>query len=89
FTAHPSEVEAPRSFEGVSLSYRMVIGDIDFALPLKEVKEAARLLEGKKNMDTEVADGFAVRGDPNNKIEKEMAGQAEDQLVERFTKYLA
>lgn len=95
FTAHPSEVEVPRDFGGVRLPYSMVIGDIDFALPLKKVEEAAKLLEGKKNVDTEVViipnarHGFAVRGDPNNKIEKEMADQAEDQLVKWFTKYLA
>ncbi|KAI8722747.1 DLH domain-containing protein [Fusarium sp. LHS14.1] len=95
FTAHPSEVEVPRDFEGIKLPYSMSIGDVDFALPLKEVEEAAKILEAKKNIDTEVViipnakHGFAVRGNPNNKIEKEMADQAEDQLVRWFTKHLA
>ncbi|KAF4995700.1 hypothetical protein FDECE_12729 [Fusarium decemcellulare] len=94
FTAHPSEIKVPRDIEGVKLPYSMVIGDVDFALPLKEVQKAAKILEDKREVDTEVViipnakHGFAVRGNPNNKIEKEMADQAEDQLVRWFTKYL-
>ncbi|KAJ0125850.1 Uncharacterized protein HZ326_31045 [Fusarium oxysporum f. sp. albedinis] len=72
-----------------------VIGDIDFALPLKDVQKAAEILEKKKDVDSEVViipnakHGFAVRGDPDNKEEKDMADQAEDQLVKWFAKYLS
>ncbi|CAH0024564.1 unnamed protein product [Clonostachys rhizophaga] len=94
FTAHPSEIKVPEHIENVKLPYSMVIGDIDFALPLKDVQKAAEILEGKKDLDSEVViipnakHGFAVRGDPNNKEDKEMADQAEDQLVRWFAKYL-
>ncbi|KAG5792907.1 hypothetical protein H9Q69_008033 [Fusarium xylarioides] len=94
FTAHPSEIEVSRDIGPVKLSFSMVIGDVDFALPLKEVHNAAEILEAKRDVDTEVVlipnakHGFAVRGNPNNKEEKEMADQAEDQLVRWFTKYL-
>ncbi|CAG9986889.1 unnamed protein product [Clonostachys byssicola] len=94
FTAHPSEIKVPEHIENVKLPYSMVIGDIDFALPLKDVQKAAEILEGKKDLDSEVViipnakHGFAVRGDPNNREDKEMADQAEDQLVRWFAKYL-
>ncbi|KAG5812693.1 hypothetical protein H9Q74_006804 [Fusarium xylarioides] len=94
FTAHPSEIEVSRDIGPVKLPFSMVIGDVDFALPLKEVHNAAEILEAKRDVDTEVVlipnakHGFAVRGNPNNKEEKEMADQAEDQLVRWFTKYL-
>ncbi|KAH6956122.1 Alpha/Beta hydrolase protein [Fusarium avenaceum] len=94
YTAHPSEIKVPDHIEGIKLPYSMVIGDIDFALPLKEVHRVAEILEGKKGVDSEVViipnakHGFAVRGDPNNEEEKEMADQAEDQLVKWFAKYL-
>ncbi|KAL5592833.1 hypothetical protein FOBRF1_013141 [Fusarium oxysporum] len=95
FTAHPSEIKVPQDIEPVKLPYSMVIGDVDFALPLKEVQKAAEILEAKRDVDTEVViipnakHGFAVRDNPNSKEEKEMADQAEDQLVRWFTKHLA
>lgn len=95
FTAHPSEIEVSRDIEPVKLPYSMAIGDVDFALPLKEVHKAAEILDAKKDVDTEVViipnakHGFAVRGNPDNEEEKDMADQAEDQLVRWFTKYLS
>lgn len=94
FTAHPSEIKVPDHIEKIKLPYSMVIGDIDFALPLKDVHRVAEILEGKEDVDSEVViipnakHGFAVRGDPNNKEEKEMADQAEDQVVKWFAKYV-
>ncbi|RKL36643.1 hypothetical protein BFJ72_g8192 [Fusarium proliferatum] len=94
FTAHPSEIEVFKDIEPVKLPYSLAIGDVDFALPLKEVHKAAEILEAKRDIDTEVVviphakHGFAVRGNPNNKEEKEMADQAEDQVVRWFTKHL-
>ncbi|KAI3572770.1 hypothetical protein IWW34DRAFT_856328 [Fusarium oxysporum f. sp. albedinis] len=76
FTAHPSEIKVPEHIE-------------------KDVQKAAEILEKKKDVDSEVViipnakHGFAVRGDPDNKEEKDMADQAEDQLVKWFAKYLS
>jgi dienelactone hydrolase len=95
FTAHPSEIKVPQDIKPVKLPYSMVIGDVDFALPLNEVQKAAEILEAKRDVETEVViipnakHGFAVRGNPDNKEENEMADQAEDQLVRWFTKHLA
>lgn len=95
YVAHPSEIKVPEDIAGIKLPYSMVIGDVDFALPLKGVQQAAEILDGKKHVDSEVViipnakHGFAVRGNPDDKVEKEMADQAEDQLVRWFAKYLA
>ncbi|KAM0236614.1 hypothetical protein ACHAP5_009300 [Fusarium lateritium] len=73
FTAHPSEISVARDITPVKLPYSMVIGDIDFALPLKEVNKAAEILEAKRDVDTEVViirnakHGFAVRGNPDSR----------------------
>lgn len=65
----------------------MVIGDIDSALPLKEVHRVAEILQGKKYVGSEVVfipnakHSLAVRGDLKNKEDKEMVDQAEDEIV--------
>lgn len=94
FIAHPSGVKVPEDIEGVRVPYSMCIGDVDFALALPEVQRAAEILEGKKEVDAEVViipnakHGFAVRGDPDDKAEMEMADRAEDQMVRWFARYL-
>ena len=95
YTAHPSKIKVPQDIEEIRLPYSMCIGDIDFAMPLPKVQQAAEILDGKKDVDSEVViipnakHGFAVRGNPDDRVEKEMADQAEDQMVRWFAKYLA
>ncbi|KAJ5182096.1 hypothetical protein N7449_012243 [Penicillium cf. viridicatum] len=94
YTAHPSELKLPDDIEKITIPYSMVIGDIDFALTISGVQQAADILDSKKDVESEVViisnarHGFAVRGRPDDKIEKEMADQAEDQMVKWFAKYL-
>lgn len=94
YTAHPSELDVPKDFENIKLPYCMVIGDIDMAMSLKKVQEAAQILEAKKDVDSEVViipkarHGFAVRASPDDKVEKEMADQAEDHMVKWFARYM-
>jgi dienelactone hydrolase len=58
------------------------------------VKQMQEVLEGMKDVESEVVilpgakHGFAVRGNPEDKKEKEQADQAEDQCVRWFEKYL-
>ncbi|KAF2008789.1 hypothetical protein BU24DRAFT_474740 [Aaosphaeria arxii CBS 175.79] len=93
YTAHPSEVE-PAHFENVKIPYSLVIGDVDFALPKEQVELVAITLEQNQDLPSEVVvipnakHGFAVRGNPNDPIEKEMADQAEEQLIRWFKLYL-
>lgn len=94
FTAHPSEIKVPQDIEGVKMPYSVVVGDIDFAMPLKEAQQMIKILDGKRDVDSEVViipnanHGFAVRGNPYDKVEKEMADLAEDQVVRWFAKHL-
>lgn len=94
YTAHPSELEAPKDFEDIKIPYCMVIGDIDMAMSLKQVQHAAEILDAKKDVDSEVIvipnakHGFAVRASPDDEVEKEMADQAEDQMVKWFARYI-
>lgn len=92
YTAHPSEVGV-KDFEDITVPYSMVIGDVDFMMPIGQVRQVAQMLESKKDVESEVIvlpgarHGFAVRGrlDP---VEREMADVAEDQLVKWFALFM-
>ncbi|KAK7697062.1 hypothetical protein SLS64_013913 [Diaporthe eres] len=94
YTAHPSELDVPKDIKGITLPYCMVIGDVDMAMSLEKVKQAAEILDAKEDVDTEVViipnakHGFAVRASPDDKVEKEMADQAEDQMVKWFARHM-
>lgn len=93
YTAHPSEVKVD-DFRDIQVPYSMVIGDVDFAMDIKQVKQVAEILEQNTKVASEVVvipgarHGFSVRGNPDDPVEKEMADQAEDQVVRWFAKYL-
>ncbi|KAL6703101.1 hypothetical protein ACN47E_010238 [Coniothyrium glycines] len=93
FTAHPSEVKVD-DFSGIKVPYSMIVGDVDFALKLEDVKKVADILAAERAVPSEVVvvpgarHGFAVRGNPNDPIEMDMAYQAEDQLVKWFSVHL-
>lgn len=95
FTGHPSGLVLPGDIEKIKMPYSVSIGDIDFALSIRRVKQMQQILERKKaEVDSEVvvvpgaAHGFAVRGNPENPREKDQADLAEDQCVRWFAKYL-
>ncbi|KAJ6009626.1 hypothetical protein N7499_004977 [Penicillium canescens] len=94
FTAHPSELNLPDDISKIKLPWSMIVGDVDFALPVHGIQQAAEILDRKKEVPSEVVvipnarHGFAVRGNLDNKAEVEMADQAEDQMVSWFAKYL-
>lgn len=93
FTAHPSEVEV-KDFSGIKVPYSLIIGDVDFAMKIGDVEKVADILAAETLVASEVVvvpgarHGFAVRGNPNDPNEKEMADQAEDQLVKWFSVHL-
>ncbi|KAH7089419.1 Alpha/Beta hydrolase protein [Paraphoma chrysanthemicola] len=93
FTAHPSEVKVD-DFSGIKVPYSMIIGDIDFAMKIEDVKKVTGILAANTALENEVVvvpgarHGFAVRANPNDPSEKEMADQAEDQLVRWFCVHL-
>ncbi|KAH7074020.1 Alpha/Beta hydrolase protein [Paraphoma chrysanthemicola] len=93
FTAHPSEVKVD-DFSGIKVPYSMIIGDIDFAMRIEDVKKVTDILSANIALVNEVVvvpgarHGFAVRANPNDPSEKEMADQAEDQLVKWFRVHL-
>ncbi|KZM22430.1 hydrolase [Ascochyta rabiei] len=93
FTAHPSEVKVD-DFSGIKVPYSLIIGDIDFAMKIEDVKKVSEILASDTTLASEVVvlpgarHGFAVRGNPNDASEREMADQAEDQLVRWFSKHL-
>jgi dienelactone hydrolase len=94
YTAHPSELKVPEDIEEIKLPYSMIVGDVDFALSVEKAKQSAGILEKKAGVPSEVVivpgarHGFAVRYDPENKVEIEMADQAEDQMVRWFANHL-
>ncbi|KAH7376897.1 Alpha/Beta hydrolase protein [Plectosphaerella cucumerina] len=94
YTAHPSELKVPEHIVGIKLPYSMIVGDVDFALSLNDAKQSAEILEKNADVPSEIViipgakHGFAVRYDPDNKAEIEMADQAEDQMVRWFAHHL-
>ena len=93
YVAHPSEVKV-EDFVGIKVPFSMIIGDKDFAMGIEQVRQVDKLLGENAAMETEVTiipnarHGFAVRGNPNDEVEKEMADQAEDAAVRWFAKHL-
>ncbi|KAH7112068.1 Alpha/Beta hydrolase protein [Dendryphion nanum] len=89
YTAHPSEVKV-EDFVDIKVPYSLVIGDVDFAFAIDKVREVEKILGRNQEVESEVLvipaarHGFAVRGNPDDEVEKGMADQAEDQLVRWF-----
>ena len=93
FTAHPSLLVIPADIQAVQLPLSVSIGNVDMAVPAAQCHEMKEVLEGKDATKHEVViienakHGFAVRGNPVNKVEMEQAKQAEDQAVNWFLKW--
>jgi dienelactone hydrolase len=93
YTAHPSMVAVPADFEKVTIPLSVAVGDVDFAMKLADSTKAKDILE-KKGDDHEVViypggkHGFAVRGDPSDPTQKELAEQAEAQALAWFKRWI-
>jgi dienelactone hydrolase len=93
FTAHPSMLSIPADVQNVTVPLSIAIGDADFVMKISEVEKAKTILE-KKGDDHEVViypggkHGFAIRGDPKDLKQKELADQAEEQALSWFSKWL-
>jgi dienelactone hydrolase len=96
FVAHPSGLDFPSDIEKISLPFSLAIGDKDIVMGPKMVEESREILEKKTGrVHSEVVvyagakHGFAVRGDPESESEVEQEGQAQDQAVRWFRRWLA
>jgi dienelactone hydrolase len=95
FTAHPSELKLPDDIQHVTIPYSVSIGDVDFAMPMKDVERMEQILGAASNVDSEVVvipgakHGFAVRANPEDKAAMSMADQAFEQATNWFKKHLA
>ena len=96
FVAHPSGLDFPSDIEKISLPFSLAIGDKDIVMGPKMVEESREILEKKTGrVHSEVVvyagakHGFAVRGDPESESEVEREGQAQDQAVRWFRRWLA
>lgn len=102
FCAHPSKLDfqklIPKAVLQQKVPYSMAIGDLDRALRKEAVEELRKTLEEKiGELERERYEiktyegckhGFAVRADPENKVEIVAAEQAAKQAVDWFNKYL-
>lgn len=92
FTAHPSMLTLPADAEGVRLPYSVAHGTKDMNIGVEEAKKFKNGLANK--MDIEFVEyegakhGFAVRGNPDDEVEKRQGTEAEDQAIAWFEKYL-
>jgi len=95
FTAHPSRLNVPRDIEAVTLPLSIAVGNDDMALKAPLILKTKEILEVKKKGDHEVVimpgakHGFAVRTNPEDKVQMEFAEQAEEQAVSWFSKWFA
>ncbi|KAK5064357.1 hypothetical protein LTR84_000190 [Exophiala bonariae] len=94
YTAHPSELKLPEDIEQIAIPYSVVIGDVDFAMPLKQVEEMRQILSKAGKPESEVVvisnakHGFAVRADPEDEQAMVMAHQAFHQAINWFKEHL-
>jgi len=100
YNAHPSKVTTDMIIAAVvnKVPYSMAIGDKDMALALKDVLAIEAALKEKfgepeeNNYEVKVykgcKHGFAIRAQPNNKVESEAAEDAAKQAIDWYNKYL-
>lgn len=94
FAAHPSELHIPTDIKKIRVPYSMAVGDADFSLSLRDIEEIKAILENEEAVESEIViihgakHGFAVRANPNDKGEMEMADEAENQAVAWFNRHL-
>jgi dienelactone hydrolase len=101
FIAHPAGLKVPDDFVDSMKKFdtplSIAVGDRDFVLSeekVAQVEAALRTALGEDEERFEVriyeycGHGFAVRADPGKMIENEAAGQAAEQAVEWFKKFL-
>lgn len=95
FTAHPSNLSIPKDLEGVTLPLSVSIGNEDLAVKTPAIQQMKEILEVKKKGDHEVVimpgakHGFAVRTNPEDKLQNECAKKAEAQAIDWFTRWFA
>jgi dienelactone hydrolase len=92
FTAHPSMVNVPQEIEAVTVPLSVAIGDEDMAMKRPLIQQMKEILEKKKD-DHEVVilpgakHGFAVRTEPEDKLQLEYADKAEQQAINWFSRW--
>ena len=95
FTAHPSNLVIPADADAVTLPLSVAVGDVDIALPLKQVESVKQILAAKGKDTHEVVilpgakHGFAVRARPNDDKAVQQGKQATDQAVGWFTNWFS
>jgi len=91
FTAHPSLLKMPRDIENVNLPLSMALGDEDLYMKAPMVLRMKAILEEKDgghevNIMPGAKHGFAIRNNPEDKLQMECAERAEVQAMEWFGK---
>lgn len=95
FVAHPSNLTVPGDIEAIKSNLSIAIGDEDFVMALKQVKQVEQILGTKKDVETQLkiypgaGHGFSVRASkavPDSK-ETKQSEEAEKQAVDWFKKH--
>lgn len=94
FAAHPSKMAFPDDWEKVVKPLAVAIGDVDMVIGIEGVKKIKELLEGRKDVESEVRvyegakHGFAVRADPKDEGQTKSAVESQKQSLDWFGKWL-
>ena len=94
FAAHPSKVAFPQDWEKVAKPLAVAIGDVDMVIGIEDVRKIEGLLEGRKELESEVRvyegakHGFAVRADPKDEGQTRSAVESQRQSLEWFGRFL-
>jgi dienelactone hydrolase len=95
FTAHPSMLNVPDDIEKIKVPISVAIGNEDMALKTPLIQQMNEVLTVKLKGDHEVnilpgaKHGFAVRHDPDDKLQLECGDKAEEQAIGWFTRWFA
>ncbi|KAE9368109.1 dienelactone hydrolase family protein [Stipitochalara longipes BDJ] len=96
FTAHPSKMKVPEAWDKVQKPLSVAIGDVDTGIKIDMAKDVKTLLEGesKPKGQNEVViyagakHGFAARADRKDEGQTKSAGEAFQQAIAWFTKWM-
>jgi len=84
----------PKDIEAVTLPLSVAVGEDDMALKGPLIMQMKEILEAKKEEHEVVImpgakHGFAVRTNPEDKLQMEYAEKAEEQAISWFSKWFA
>ncbi|KAF2763048.1 alpha/beta-hydrolase [Pseudovirgaria hyperparasitica] len=92
FLVHPTFIKVPEDIDAIKIPISWSVGEEDLQMKTDDIKKMKAILESKQDAEHEVIlipgakHGYAVRTDPEDKVQMAAAEQAEQQAVSWFSR---